>query len=100
MKIRVGRPYPDEDRAQSSLLISCWASADTRSLDCVRSSVGGRSFFARNDRVLVRSTIGSVCHEVRRSHLSQRARKMGHPSFLVAPAGAEILRWEALALPR
>jgi hypothetical protein len=85
MKARVGHSYPDEDRAQS-LFIPCRASADAGSLDCVRSSAGGRFFFARDDRVLVRSTMECVSRGVRRSHLSQRARKMGHPSFVVVLA--------------
>src|SRR5580658_5245394 len=70
-------------------MISYWASADAGSLDCARSSAGGRFFFARDDRVLVRSTMECVSRGVRRSHLSQRTRKMGHPSFLVLQSAGD-----------
>jgi len=50
--------------------------------------------------VLLKSTMEAVGCGVFGSHLSQRARKMGHPSFLVVPAEGRGLLWESLASPR
>ena len=96
MKARVGHPYPDEYRAQS-LFIPCRASADAGSLDCVRSSARGRSFFARDDRVEVRSA--SVV-EFDAPTFRKVTRKMGHPSFVVVLAECGDPSWGALGFAK
>ncbi len=93
MKIRVGHSYPDEDRAQSSLLISYWASADAGSLDCARSSARGRSFFARDDRVKVR---GTAVAKFDAPTFRKGRERWGTPRFWWCRQSAEILRLRCL----
>src|SRR5580698_8925449 len=66
-------------------------------LDCAKSSVGGRSFFARDDRVRVGST--SLVEFDAPTFRKERER-WGTPRFWWCLRSTEILRWESLALPR